>query len=174
MVSKPNFDTLVEAHSAEIFAYLWRMMGEEADAEDCLQETFLRAFRGYSRLVSDSNYRAWLYKIATNVARTHFSHRKRAALRRVEIDPSRLHGGISPIDELDRREMLSAVLEAVEDLPHKQRAAFMMRKYQGLSYHTIATVLGGTEAAARANVYQALKKLRAQFMAATEGSREER
>jgi len=173
MVSKPNFDTLVEAHSAEIFAYLWRMMGEEADAEDCLQETFLRAFRGYSRLVSDSNYRAWLYKIATNVARTHFSHRKRAALRRVEIDPSRLHGGISPIDELDRREMLSAVLEAVEDLPHKQRAAFMMRKYQGLSYHTIATVLGGTEAAARANVYQALKKLRAQFMAATEGSREE-
>lgn len=173
MVSKPDFDTLVEAHSAEIFAYLWRMMGEKADAEDCLQETFLRAFRGYSRLGSDSNYRAWLYKIATNVARTHFSRRKHAAMRRVEIDPSRLQGGISALDELDRREMLSTVLEAVEGLPNKQRAAFMMRKYQGLSYRTIATVLGGTEAAARANVYQALKKLRTQFMAATEGSREE-
>ena len=164
MVSQPNFDTLVETHSAEIFAYLWRMMGENADAEDCLQETFLRAFRGYSRLASDSNYRAWLYKIATNVARTHFSRRKRAAMRRVEIDPSRLQGGISPHDELDRRAMLMAVQEAVEGLPHKQRAALMMRKYQGLSYHTIATVMGGTEAAARANVYQALKKLRAQFV----------
>ncbi|HEY45548.1 MAG TPA: RNA polymerase sigma factor [Anaerolineae bacterium] len=172
MVTKPNFDTLVEAHSAEIFAYLWRMMGEKADAEDCLQETFLRAFRGYSHLVSGSNYRAWLYKIATNVARTHFSRRKRAAIHKVKIDPSRLQGGISPVDELDRQEMLMVVLEAVEGLPYKQRAAFMMRKYQGLSYHTIATVLGGTEDAARANVYQALKKLRAQFVTVTEGSRE--
>lgn len=171
MVSKPNFDVLVEAHSAEIFAYLWRMTGEKDDAQDCLQETFLRAFRGYSRLVSGSNYRAWLYKIATNVARTHFSRRKRAAKRRVEIDPSRLQGGVSPQDELERRELLAAVLEAVEGLPHKQRAAFMMRKYQGLSYGTIATVLGGTEVAARANVYQALKKLRAQFVKVTEGSR---
>ena len=169
MVSKPNFDTLVEAHSAEIFTYLWRMMREKADAEDCLQETFLRAFRGYSRLASDSNYRAWLYKIATNVARTHFSRRKRAAMRRAKIYPSHLQGGISPLDELDRRETLRAVLDAVEGLPYKQRAAFMMRKYQGLSYRTIATILGGTEAAARANVYQALKKLRTRFV--TEGSR---
>lgn len=171
MVPKPDFNTLVEAHSAEIFAYLWRMTGEKADAEDCLQETFLRAFRGYSRLVSDSNYRAWLYKIATNVARTHFSRRTRAAMHRVEIDPSRLQGGISPQDESDRRDLLMAVLKAVEGLPYKQRAAFMMRKYQGLSYHTIATILGGSEAAARANVYQALKKLRAQFVTVTEGSR---
>ncbi len=170
MVSKPVFDTLVEAHSAEIFAYLWRMMREKVDAEDCLQETFLRAYRAYSRLGSGSNYRAWLYKIATNVARTHFSRRKRTDMRTVEMDPTCLQGGISPLDELDRREMLKAVLEAVESLPYQQRAAFMMRKYQGLSYHTIATVLGGTEAAARANVYQALKKLRAQFV--TEGSRE--
>lgn len=88
------------------------------------------------------------------------------------MDPSRLQGGISPHDELDRREMLMAVWEAVEGLPHKQRAAFMMRKYQGLSYHTIATVMGGTEASARANVYQALKKLRAQFVTVTEKSRE--
>jgi RNA polymerase sigma-70 factor (ECF subfamily) len=92
-------------------------------------------------------------------------------MRRVEIEPSCLQGGISPQDELDRRELLMAVLEAVEGLPYKQRAAFMMRKYQGLSYRTIATVLGGTEAAARANVYQALKKLRAQFAKVTEGSR---
>ncbi|HEY42920.1 MAG TPA: RNA polymerase sigma factor [Anaerolineae bacterium] len=173
MVSKPDFNTLVEAHSGEIFAYLWRMMGETVDAEDCLQETFLRAFRGYARLVSGSNYRAWLYKIATNVARTQFTRRKRETMRRVEIDPAHLQSGDSLLDELDRREMLSAVMEAVEGLPYKQRASFMMRKYQGLGYDVIASVLGGTEDAARANVYQALKKLRAQFVAATEGSREE-
>jgi RNA polymerase sigma-70 factor (ECF subfamily) len=173
MVSRPNFDTLVEAHSGEIFAYLWRMMGETEDADDCLQETFLRAFRAYPRLVSGSNYRAWLYKIATNVARTQFARRKREAMRRAEIDPAHLQSGDSPFDASDRREMLSAVMRAVEGLPYKQRAAFMMRKYQGLGYDAIASVLGGTEDAARANVYQALKKLRAQFVAATEGAREE-
>jgi RNA polymerase sigma-70 factor (ECF subfamily) len=173
MVSKPDFDALVEAHSAEIFVYLWRMMGETAEAEDCLQETFIRAFRGYARLGSGSNYRAWLYKIATNVARTQFARRKHETMRRVEIDPTHLQSGDSPPDELERREVFAAVLEAVENLPHKQRAAFMMRKYQGLDYHAIASVLGGTEDAARANVYQALKKLRAQFVRTTEGSREE-
>lgn len=172
MVSKPDFDALVEAHSGEIFAYLWRMMGETVDAEDCFQETFLRAFRGYPRLVPGSNCRAWLYKIATNVARTHLSRRKRETMRRVEIDPAHLQTGASSFDELDRREVLATVLKAVENLPHKQRAAFMMRKYQGLDYDAIASVLGGTEDAARANVYQALKKLRAQFMVVTERSRE--
>jgi RNA polymerase sigma-70 factor (ECF subfamily) len=173
MVSKPDFNELVEAHSGEIFAYLWRIVRETVDAEDCLQETFLRAFRGYARLMSGSNYRAWLYKIATNVARTHLSRRKRETMRSVESDPAYLQSGSSPLDELDRREVLAAVLKAVEKLPYKQRTAFMMRKYQGLDYHAIASVLGGTEDAARANVYQALKKLRAQFVAVTERSREE-
>ncbi len=47
---KPDFEELVERHSAEIFAYVWRLLRETHDAEDCLQETFLRAFRSYGRV----------------------------------------------------------------------------------------------------------------------------
>ena len=47
---KPTFDKLVDKHSREIFAYLWRLIGNDQDAEDCLQDTFLRAFKAYPRL----------------------------------------------------------------------------------------------------------------------------
>ncbi|NIS82547.1 MAG: sigma-70 family RNA polymerase sigma factor [Anaerolineales bacterium] len=160
MPEKPDFDMLVEAHSKEIFAYLWRMIGEPADAEDCLQETFLRAFQAYARLNMGANYRAWLYKIATNVARTFLKQRWQASVRMTDIDPDELPSDHTSLEVFDKRARLAAVATAVEALPHKQRAALIMRKYQCMSYEEVAYSLGGTEDAARANVYQAIKKLR--------------
>jgi RNA polymerase sigma-70 factor, ECF subfamily len=160
---KPDFDELVEQHSGEIFAYVWRMLRDAHDAEDCLQETFLRAFRSYSRVRAGSNYRAWLYTIATNAARSQWKRRKRSETHTIDLDPELQAGGMSVADRVERKALLEAVAHAVEALPDQQRAALIMRKYQELSYAEIATALECTEATARANVYQALKKLQAQF-----------
>ena len=160
---KPDFEELVERHSAEIFSYLWRMLREAHDAEDCLQETFLRAFRSYDRVRAGTNYRAWLYKIATNTARSHWKRMKRNEITTVDLDPDLPAGGMSVADRVERKTLLAAVAQAVEELPAQQRAALIMRKYQALSYAEIAAALEGTEAAARANVYQAVKKLQAKF-----------
>lgn len=159
----PDFETLISAHSAQVFAYLWRLLRDPADAEDCLQETFLRAFRAYGRAAGHPNLQAWLYRIATNTARTHLKQRARAAARTAELDPERLAGGLGPAEQLDQQQLLAEVARAVEALPYQQRAALILRKYQALSYAEIAAVLECTQAAARANVYQALKKLRAQL-----------
>jgi RNA polymerase sigma-70 factor (ECF subfamily) len=158
-----EFETLVEKHSAEIFGYIWRMLHDTPDAEDCLQETFLRAYRAYARLPIDANQRAWLYKIATNTARTHIKRRSRDQHRTIDLDPDLQSDHSSPLDRVARREQLALVAQAVEALPYQQRAALIMKKYQELSYEAIASALGCSEDAARANVYQALKKLRAQF-----------
>ena len=160
---KPDFDELVERHSAEIFAYVWRMLREAHDAEDCLQETFLRAFRSYGRVRAGANYRAWLYKIATNTARSHWKRRTRSEAHTTELDPDRQADEMSVADRVERKTLLAAVARAVEELPDQQRAALIMRKYQELSYAEIAAALECTEAAARANVYQAVKKLQARF-----------
>jgi RNA polymerase sigma-70 factor (ECF subfamily) len=160
---KSEFDALVERHSAEVFAYLWRMLRDTPDAEDCLQETFLRAFRAYSRVQAGTNYRAWLYKIATNTARSHFKRRKRSETHTTDLDPDLQADGPSLADQVERQALLVAVVRAVEELPEQQRAALIMRKYQELSYAEIGLALNCGQAAARANVYQALKKLRAQF-----------
>ena len=161
--AKPSFEDLVDAHSREIFAYLWRLLRATEEAEDCLQETYLRAYRAYSRLRSAANLRAWLYRIATNVARTHARRLTRAAARTADLDPDIRQTGLPVAEAFDHRQQLAQLAAAVEALPRKQRAALMMRRYQGLDYASIAQALGSSEEAARANVYQALRKLRATF-----------
>jgi RNA polymerase sigma-70 factor (ECF subfamily) len=165
---KPDFEVLVERHSGEIFAYVWRMLRDTVDAEDCLQETFLRAFRSYGRVRAGTNYRAWLYKIATNTARSQWKRRKRNETYTIDLDPELQAGEMSVADRVEQKTLLTAVVRAVEELPDQQRAALIMRKYQELSYAEIAAALECSEAAVRANVYQAVKKLQVKF-AANEG-----
>jgi len=156
-LTQQSFETLVDKHRDEIFVYLWRLIPGD-QAEDCLQETFLRAFRAYKRTAPDSNYRAWLYKIATNVARTAHTRGQREMTR--ELNRPVAPDGRTLLDAVIFNEELKVVLQAVEALPHKQRAALMMRKYQEMDYKDIGTVLECSPATARAHVYQALKKLR--------------
>ena len=168
MTQQP-FEALVEMHRDEIFAYLWRLIPGD-QAEDCLQETFLRAFRAYERTAPDSNYRAWLYKIATNVARSAHTRRQREMTR--ELNHPIASEGRTLLDSVIFRDDLKVVLQAVETLPHKQRAALMMRKYQEMDYRDIGVALECSPATARAHVYQALKKLRVRLAGDFERSME--
>jgi RNA polymerase sigma-70 factor (ECF subfamily) len=154
-----SFDRLVERHRREILAYLTRLLHDAHDAEDASQETWLRAYRAYPRLAPDSNARAWLYKIATHTAFNALKRRTRERARTEEVDLDTLASHSDTTFE--RREQERAVARAVEALPPKQRAALVQRQFQGLGYAEIAAALGCSEAAARANVYQALKRLRA-------------
>ncbi len=156
--SPVSFDQLVERHRSELLAYLTRLLGDAHDAEDACQDALLRAYRAHGRLRPDSNARAWLYKIATNTALNALKRRKRKAAHDVDIDPDRL--AVDSTATLDRRQELRAVARAVEALPPKQRAALMLRQFQGMNYAEIAASLGSSEASARANVYQAIRKLR--------------
>jgi len=152
-----EFDTLVANHSQEIYAYLWRMFRDRQDTEDAFQDAFLRAFRAYPRLPENANQRAWLYKIATNVAFTHLKRRSKTLSRITEI------ADLPSTDVWIPTDFLMEVLAEVKALPEKQRAALIMRNYQGLAYLEIGAVLDCSPDSARANVYQAIKKLRLKF-----------
>ncbi len=156
----PEFETLVTAHSGRLYAYLWRLLRHPADAEDALQDTFLRAYRAYGRTAGHPNHLAWLYRIATNVARTRQKQALRAAAHTAALDPELMAAGPGVAAQVAQAHTLAAVAAAVAALPEQQRAALILRKYQELDYGEIAEVLDCTAAAARANVYQALKKLR--------------
>jgi len=157
---RPEFTSLIDRYGGEIFAYLYRYTGGTMDAEDCLQETLLRAFRAYTRTAPDSNFRAWLYAIATNVARTHHRRRLRTLGREQPLEADLPTSGASPAQLAEQRLALAAVREAVAGLPEKQRAALILRKYQGLGYAEIGQLIACSPESARANVYQALRSLR--------------
>ena len=164
MDNKPTFDMLIEKHGKEIYSYLWRLLYDPADADDCFQDVFLRAFTAYPRLKATSNYRAWLYRIAINTSNTFRRRRGRLAGRTTDLDPEIHSNGQSPADLVDQALSLARVRKAVDNLPKKQRAALLLRKYQRLSYTEIANALSCSTESARSNVYQALKKLRRELV----------
>lgn len=160
MGSKVDFEALVAAHSRELYVYLWRLLGDEAEAQDALQDTFLRAWKAYERLDGEANTRAWLYKIGGNWARTLLKKRARGDGYSRDFVARLVDGRPGPAEQVAERERLVELHAAVMELPHRQREAILMRKYQELDYREIAAVLDCSEDSARANVYQGLKKLR--------------
>ena len=144
-----TFGDLLERHEREIFAYALRLVGDRDDADDVYQETFLAAFRGWPP-PRRGQERAWLYRIATNKV----IDRARKAKRLVRMADLRLaapdRDGVSMAD-------LSA---AIKVLPEGQRAAFVLRKLQGLEYADIARALECSEEAARSRVAEAMKKVK--------------
>ncbi len=147
----PPFQQLLDAHGPDVHRFLVAIVGR-ADAEDCYQETWIAALRGYPKLRSDGNLRGWVLTIAQRKAVDHF----RASRRRAE-----------PVAELDSvgtsSDGLPEVWSLVGELPAKQRTAVALRFLTDSRYAEIGTVMGTSEEAARRNVHEGLKRLRAEY-----------
>lgn len=158
-----TFENVLDRHQNEIFRFAMHLTRNRADADDLYQETLIKAYRAFGRLDGDANHRAWLYRIATNT----FLSGKRRANREESLDAAA--ETLIPADstdhaaELEARDLLREVERFVNALPAKQRIALILRKYHEMSYEDIAANLKCSEAAARANVHEALRKLRNGF-----------
>ena len=161
-----RFEELIERHHDEIFAYVWRLLAgdrssdRKTEAEDLVQEVYLRAYRNFSRLRANTNHRAWLYKIATNCAYSRLrqiqdGRGKVAALASVAAAFGSESDILAYQREIDRR-----VRFLVNQLPPKQKACVTLRYLQDLDYPEIAQILSCSHESARANVYQAIRRLR--------------
>jgi RNA polymerase sigma-70 factor (ECF subfamily) len=153
---------LLAKHGDELARHIRRMVRDDDVTQDILQDTMIRAHRALRRLRAGSNERAWLYRIATNTSLNHLRSRtrEREALRRhaaegaTTVEPRT--DARQEHDEARRSELWAHVAL----LPERQRLALTLRLADELEYDEIARRLGCTAAAARANVYQATKKLR--------------
>ena len=145
----PPFQTLIDAHAGEVMAVLRGAVGR-ADAEDCFQETFLAALRGYPKLKDSGNLRGWLITIAHRKAIDHHRARGRRPLPVAEV----AEVGISDPEPGD------GIWTAVGALPPKQRAAVTLRYASDLPHAEIAAALGCSPEAARRSLHEGLKRLR--------------
>jgi RNA polymerase sigma-70 factor (ECF subfamily) len=166
-LTKPRFEALIDEYHDELYRYLYRLSASyrsvdpEREAEDLTQETFMRAYRAYGRLRPDSNPRAWLYKIATNRAHSALAR----GSRRPEAEAKA--GAVPPAPQaraleqgVIRRQRLDDLQAAIASLPFKQRSALTLRHLQGLPYDDVGAAIGCSVESARANVYQAMQRLR--------------
>ena len=160
------FRSLVERHSRSVFHLAFRMTGNEQDAEDVVQESFLRAYKQLGRFESRANFGTWLYRIVSNCS-VDLMRSKQARHDQTRGDSLDEVGDLPAVDmpgperlarsaEIDRR-----VRGALADLSPLERAAFTLRHYEGRSIDEISRALGLGTSAAKHSVFRAVKKLRA-------------
>jgi RNA polymerase sigma-70 factor (TIGR02960 family) len=165
---EPAFAALTERHRRELHVHCYRMLASFDEAEDAVQETFLHAWRGRSGFQGGSQFRAWLYRIATNVCLDMLRRgsRRSAGTSPAEVPwiqpyPDLLLDQAAPSEEqpeavaIERETISLAFLTAVQALPPRQRAALIARDVLGWPASDTASVLGTSVAAANSALQRA-------------------
>jgi RNA polymerase sigma-70 factor (ECF subfamily) len=162
---------LVERHSQNIFRLAYRMTGNRADAEEVIQEAFLRAYQKLGQFAARANFGTWVYRIAANYAIDRMRQRKKEEARKVEPVTHEEGAENDPLmrvqDEAPTPERLTQNVElrkqmeiALAALSHSERTAFVMRHWEGCAIEEIAAVLKSSSGAAKNTVFRAVQKLR--------------
>jgi RNA polymerase sigma-70 factor, ECF subfamily len=161
------FRALVERHSRAVYRLAHRMTGTPQDAEDVVQETFLKAYKQLSRFESRSNFSTWLHRIAVNCsidlirARPHReSAHDGPDLEQFSADESLEAGCASPERLMLSTELQDCVNTAMSSLSQMERAAFVLRHFEGRSIDEISQSLGLKPNATKHSIFRAVKKMR--------------
>ena len=160
------FETLVLRYQARIVNYASAVVHDAGAAEDVAQETFVRAWRGLERFRGESSFKTWLYRIATNVARTHLDRRGRqgrTADRSLDDEDDVLQAGDVPSPAPDAETSLvtrEAIDRALGELPEELRTALVLRDVEGLDYKEIAGVTGAPMGTVESRIFRARRHMR--------------
>ena len=165
-----GFDYLIQKYRKPIINFMYRMVRNQAVAEELAQEVFLRVYRSRETYRAEARFSTWLYRIATNLGVNHARdtrHERTAST--IYLDEPDSETGTTP-DVADttpgaeaamlRRERLNAIREHVLSLPERQRTAVLMHKYEGMDYKQIGDVLKLSESATKSLLFRAYQTLR--------------
>lgn len=165
-----GFDYLIQKYRKPIIHFMYRMVHNQAIAEELAQEVFLRVYRSRETYRAEARFSTWLYRIATNLGVNHARdtrHERTAST--IYLDEPDSETGTTPDvadttpdteAELLRQERLHAIRQHVLALPERQRMAVLMHKYQGMDYKQIGDVLKLSESATKSLLFRAYQTLR--------------
>ena len=156
------FDELVRLTYAETYTLAYRLTGDEEDARDVVQESYLRAFRGLKRFRGDAQFTTWLYRITSNCASTHLGKRSRHAHEALEDDAATddLRVAVNPEASLEAAALRDRLHTALVGLPPRLRAVVVLRDVYDLPHEAIAAELGISVSAAKVRLHRARRRLR--------------
>jgi RNA polymerase sigma-70 factor (ECF subfamily) len=154
---------VVAIHEKPVRSLLFRLIRDEAEAEDMAQETFLKVYTNLHQYRGAASLKTWIFRIATNLAMDWHRSRGRAPdLIRLD-DPARKRTPLDktggPLETAQLSERKSALSEALHRLPMTQRAALVLKVTEGMKYEEIARVLDTTENSVKSSIHVARKKV---------------
>ena len=156
------FEELVRLTYRDVYNLAVRLTGNEADASDVVQDTYVRAFRGLRRFRGDASFSTWLYRIAANCASSFMSRRSRQrcdalpeADEVIATDPDQ-----DPTLQAEASSLRQTIERALEQLPQRLRAVVVLKHLEDLSHREIAERLGISESATKVRLHRARTSLR--------------
>jgi RNA polymerase sigma factor (sigma-70 family) len=169
------FKILVEKYQQKIYWHIRRMVIEHENANDVMQNTFIKIWRGLDNFRSDSQLFTWMYRIATNECLNYLNQQKKHDV--ISFDGTghdNEEDNLSPSNYLkadsvyiDPDQLLEKLRKAIESLPDKQKLVFNMRYYDEMPYEQISEILSTSVGALKASYFHAAKKIE-KFLLATD------
>jgi len=159
------FRILVATYQEKLYWHIRRMVQIHEDADDVLQNTFVKIWKGLPGFRENSGLFTWMYRIATNEAITFLKARQRERSRIADDPDDSIKERLRSDPYFDGDELFQKLLLAVDQLPAKQKLVFQMKYFEEMTYEDMATCLGTSVGALKASYFHAVRKIQSGFEA---------
>jgi len=153
------YTSIIKKYQEKLYWHVRRMVIEHEDANDVLQNVFIRVWNGLENFREDSQLYTWLYRIATNETLTFLEQKKKRTTVSISDDDSGLSNTIKADKDFDGNKIEWKLQLAIQQLPEKQRIVFQLRYYDEMPYEEMSRVLETSEGALKASYHHAVKKI---------------
>lgn len=148
------FDKLVLRHQDKLFNLVYWLLGDYQEANDCAQEIFIKVFKSIKKFRFESTFSTWLHRIAINTCKNRLKSsayrwkKKTVPIKNPEASkngnpiPEIVNGSPSPVIQLEKKERMIRIQNAIDSLPEEQKRTVVLRDIQGMSYQEIADITG--------------------------------
>ena len=159
ITKEKGYTTLIKRYQEKLYWHIRRMVVDHDDANDVLQNVFIRVWNGLEKFREDSQLYTWLYRIATNECLTFLEQQKKRASVSLNDVESGLSNKIKADRHFDPQKLEWKLQIGIQQLPEKQRIVFVLRYYDEMPYEKMSKVLETSEGALKASYHHAVKKI---------------
>jgi RNA polymerase sigma-70 factor (ECF subfamily) len=153
------YTAIIRKYQEKLYWHVRRIVVDHDDANDVLQNSFIRVWKGLENFREDAQLYTWLYRIATNECLSFLEQKKRRASVSLSDDENSLTGSIKADKDFDPSKLEWKLQLAIQLLPEKQRVVFSLRYYDEMPYQEMSKVLDTSEGALKASYHHAVKKI---------------
>lgn len=153
------FTGIIKKYQEKLYWHIRRIVITHEDADDVLQNMFIKIWKGLENFREDSQLYTWLYRIATNESLTFLNREKKRNLVSLSDDENGLSNKLKSDSHFDANKLEWKLQLAIQSLPEKQRLVFNLRYYQEMPYEEMSHVLETSEGALKASYHHAAKKI---------------
>ncbi len=164
-----GFRALMAKYQERLYWHIRKMVYEHDDANDVIQNTFIKVYRSIAKFEGKSQLYTWLYRIATNESITFINKKKKKATSSIDNEEFNLANRLHADEYFDGDEIQMQLQLALEQLPEKQRLVFNMRYFDEMSYADISEILETSVGALKASYHHAAKKIESYLKTVAEG-----